>query len=168
MASHHHLDHIGYAGNPGDTQAYGNGLYQLLTPTSTGGLGFTVGQLIDHDGGTWTDADGNGRCDTGTSTAPAPEVAWHNVGTTSMTGQRFICWLYGPAGQADRANIEGKVYTLTNSNAWPTHRPGRRRHRHHRGGQRQGRHGGRRRPPRSAATTTPTRPRRARTTTRSA
>lgn len=120
MASHHHLDHIGYAGNPGDTQAYGNGLYQLLTPTSLGGLGFTVGSLIDHDGGTWTDADGNGRCDTGTSTAPAPEVAWHNVGTTSQTGQRFICWLYGPAGQADRANIEGKVVTLTNANVWPS------------------------------------------------
>ena len=119
MASHHHLDHIGYAGNPGDTQAYGNGLYQLLTPSSLGGLGFTVGQLIDHDGGTWTDPNGNGACDTGTSTAPAPEVAWHNVGTTSMTGQRFICWLYGPAGQPDRANIEGKVFTLTNSNTWP-------------------------------------------------
>ncbi|GAB3773001.1 beta-lactamase superfamily II metal-dependent hydrolase [Nocardioides ginsengisegetis] len=119
MASHHHLDHIGYAGNPGDTQAYSNGLYQLLTPTSIGGLGFTVGSLIDHDGGTWTDANSNGKCDTGTSTAPEPEVAWHNVGTTSMTGQRFICWLYGPAGQADRANIEGKVVTLTNTGTWP-------------------------------------------------
>lgn len=120
MASHHHLDHIGYAGNPGDTQAYGNGLYQLLTPTSLGGLGFTVGQVIDHDGGTWTDANANGKCDTGTSAAPEPEVAWHNVGTTSMTGQRFICWLYGPAGQPDRAAIEGKVLTLTNSGTWPT------------------------------------------------
>ncbi|GCD90995.1 lamin tail domain-containing protein [Nocardioides sp. LS1] len=119
MASHHHLDHIGYAGNPGDTQAYSNGLYQLLTPTSVGGLGFTVGSLIDHDGGTWTDANSNGKCDTGTSTAPEPEIAWHNVGTTSMTGQRFICWLYGPAGQADRANIEGKVVTLTNTGTWP-------------------------------------------------
>ncbi len=119
MASHHHLDHIGYAGNPGDTQAYGNGLYQLLTPTSLGGLGFTVGQVIDHDGGTWTDANSNGKCDTGTSAAPEPEVAWHNVGTTSMTGQRFICWLYGPAGQPDRAAIEGKVLTLTNSGTWP-------------------------------------------------
>ena len=37
-----------------------------------------------------------------------------------MTGQRFICWLYGPAGQADRANIEGKVVTLTNSGTWPS------------------------------------------------
>lgn len=119
MASHQHLDHIGYAGNPGDTQAYGNGLYQLLTPSSVGGLGFTVGQLIDHDAGTWTDANGNSTCDTGTSAAPEPEVAWHNVGTTSMTGQRFICWLYGPAGQPDRAAIQGKVLTLTNSMTWP-------------------------------------------------
>ena len=46
-------------------------------------------------------------------------MAWHNVGTTSMTGQRFICWLYGPAGQPDRAAIEGKVLTLTNSGTWP-------------------------------------------------
>lgn len=119
MASHQHLDHIGYAGNPGDTQAYGNGLYQLLSPTGTGGLGFTVGTFFDHDAGTWTDANGNRTCDTGTSAAPAPEVEWHNVGTTSMTAQRFICWLYGPAGQADRANIEGKVVRLTNAAAWP-------------------------------------------------
>src|SRR5712691_4699297 len=54
MASHHHLDHIGYPGNPTDTTAYGNGLYQLLTPN---GLGFTVGTFLDHDGGTWTDTN---------------------------------------------------------------------------------------------------------------
>ncbi len=120
MASHHHLDHIGYPGNPTDTQAYGNGIYQLLTPTSTGGLGFTVGQVLDHDGGTWTDANGNGTCDIGTSTAPAPEVAWHNVGTTSQTARRWICWLHGPANQPDRAAIDGKVVTLANSGTWPT------------------------------------------------
>ena len=28
MISHHHLDHIGYAGNPEDTIAYGNGIYE--------------------------------------------------------------------------------------------------------------------------------------------
>ncbi len=120
MDSHHHLDHIGYAGNPTDTSAYGNGIYQLLTPTSVGGLGFTVGQLIDRDGGTWTDANGNGACDIGTAAAPAPEVTWHNVGTTSQTGRRWICWLYGPANQPDRAAIDGKVLTLTNAMAWPT------------------------------------------------
>ncbi|MFL6138714.1 MAG: lamin tail domain-containing protein [Frankiaceae bacterium] len=117
MASHHHLDHIGYAAVPGDTATYGNGIYQLLTP---GNLNFDVGTLIDHDGGTWTDSNGNGRCDPGTSTAPSTEIAYHNAGTTSTTGARWICWLYGPAAQADRANINGKVVTLTNTSTWPT------------------------------------------------
>lgn len=116
MASHHHLDHIGYAANPSDTTTYGNGLYQLLTP---GGLGFTVGTLIDHDGGTWIDTNRNGLCDPGTSTNPTTEIQWHNAGTTSTTGARFICWLYGPAAQADRANINGHVLTLTNTASWP-------------------------------------------------
>lgn len=120
MNSHLHLDHIGYAKNPTDTEALGNGIYQLLTPTAIGGLGFTVGQLIDRDGGTWTDANGNGACDIGTSAAPAPEVAWHNVGTTSQTARRWICWLYGPASQPDRAAVDGKVLTLTNGMTWPT------------------------------------------------
>lgn len=120
MNSHDHLDHIGYAGNPSDTDALGNGIYQLLAPTGVGGLGFTVGQLIDRDAGTWTDANGNGTCDIGTAAAPAPEVVWNNVGTTSQTARRWICWLYGPANQPDRAAIVGKVLTLTNSGAWPT------------------------------------------------
>jgi beta-lactamase superfamily II metal-dependent hydrolase len=117
MISHHHLDHIGYAANPGDTATYGNGLYQLLTP---GGLGFTVGTFIDRDAGTWTDTNSNGVCDVGTSTNPSDEIAWHNAGTTSQTSRRFICWLYGPSTQADRANIEGHVVTLTNNSTWPT------------------------------------------------
>jgi len=121
MASHHHLDHIGYAGNPNDTTTtYGNGLYQLLTPTSVGGFGFTVGQLVDHDGGVWTDTNGDNDCDVGTSSAPSTETAWHNVGTTSQTAKRWICWLYGPSGQADRANIDGKVLRITNANPWPS------------------------------------------------
>ncbi len=120
MASHHHLDHIGYAANPNDTQTYGNGLYQLLTPESVGGLGFTVGQVLDRDAGTWTDTNGDDDCDVGTSAAPSDEVVWDNVGTTSQTSRRFICWLYGPDGQADRANIQGKVTQLANSGSWPT------------------------------------------------
>jgi len=121
MASHQHLDHIGYAGNPIDGATTGQGIYQLLLPTAQGGLGFTVGQLIDHDGGTWTDANGNGQCDVGTSTNPAPEIAWHNVGTTSQTARRWICWLNGPSSQPDRSAIDGKVLTLTNSMpSWPS------------------------------------------------
>lgn len=120
MASHHHLDHIGYAWNPQDTPGYvGNGLYQLLTPTTSGGFGFTVGALLDRDGGTWTDANGDGTCTVGTSAAPSNEIAWHNAGTVSQTSRRWICWLYGPAGQADRAIIQGRVVTLTNGGAWP-------------------------------------------------
>ena len=120
MASHHHLDHFGYGAVPGDTTKYGQGLYQLLTPTGSGGLGFTVGQLIDHDGGTWTDANGDGKCEPGTSTTPSGEIHYDNAGTTSTTAARWICWLYGPAGQADRANIDGKVLRLVNSNPWPS------------------------------------------------
>lgn len=116
MASHHHLDHIGYAANPNDTGTVGNGLYRLLTPA---GEGFTVGTLLDHDGGTWTDANGDGDCDVGTSANPSNEIAWHNAGTTSQTARRWICWLYGPAAQADRANIAGHVTTLTNAAPWP-------------------------------------------------
>lgn len=120
MASHHHLDHIGYSANPNDTQNYGNGLYQLLTPDAEGGLGFTVGQLFDRDGGTWVDSNGDGDCDVGTSSAPANEVDWNNAGTTSQTARRWICWLYGPGSQPDRAHIAGKVVRLTNSSTWPT------------------------------------------------
>jgi beta-lactamase superfamily II metal-dependent hydrolase len=120
MGSHHHLDHIGYAGVPDDTSNYGNGIYQLLTPKSEGGFGFTVGTLLDHDGGTWTDTNHDGRCEVGTSAAPSDEIAWHNAGTVSQTSRRWICWLYGPDGQADRANIQGHVVTLTNDNPWPS------------------------------------------------
>lgn len=120
MGSHHHLDHIGYAWNSQDTPGYvGNGIYQLLTPTTLGGFGFTVGALLDRDGGTWTDANGDGKCTVGTSDSPSNEIAWNNAGTVSQTSRRWICWLYGPAGQADRANIEGKVVRLTNTGAWP-------------------------------------------------
>jgi beta-lactamase superfamily II metal-dependent hydrolase len=117
MASHHHLDHIGYSANPTDTANYGNGLYQLLTP---GGLGFTVGTFLDHDGGTWVDTNGNGVCDPGNSTTPSNEIQYHNAGTTSTTAARFICWLYGPAAQADRSIINGHVLTLTNNASWPS------------------------------------------------
>jgi beta-lactamase superfamily II metal-dependent hydrolase len=117
MVSHHHLDHIGYAANPNDTANYGNGLYQLLTPN---GHDFTVGTFIDRDAGTWTDTNSNNSCEVGTSTTPSNEIAWHNAGTTSQTSRRLICWLYGPSGQADRANIEGHVTTITNNAAYPT------------------------------------------------
>lgn len=121
MASHLHLDHIGYAWNPQDTPgAVGNGLYQLLTPTTLGGFGYTVGTLIDRDAGRWHDANNDGVCTVGTSDSPSNEFVWHNAGTLSQTARRWVCWLYGPAGQADRAHIAGKVLTLTNNSTWPS------------------------------------------------
>jgi len=116
MASHHHLDHIGYAANPNDTSTVGNGIYRLLTP---GGENFSVGTVLDRDAGTWTDANGDSDCDVGTSASPAPETEWRNAGTVSQTARRWNCWLYGPASQADRANINGHVVRLGNSSPWP-------------------------------------------------
>lgn len=116
MASHHHLDHIGYAANPNDTSTVGNGIYRLLAPA---GENFSVGTLIDRDGGVWRDTNADGDCDVGTSANPSDEIEWHNAGTTSQTARRFVCWLYGPAGQADRANIDGHVLRLANTSPWP-------------------------------------------------
>lgn len=117
VASHLHLDHIGYAGNPHDTTAYGNGIYELLDP---GQLGFTVGELVTRDAGYWADSNGDGDCEVGTNASPSPDVVYTNAGTMSSTGRRWICWLYGPSGQADRANIDGRVTTLTNGQPWPS------------------------------------------------
>ena len=116
LVSHHHLDHIGYAANPNDTTAYGNGLYRLLNPDL---LAFTVGTLYDRDGGTWVDSNGDGDCDVGTAAAPSPEAAPTNAGTTSQTARRWICWLYGPAAQRDRAHIQSRVVRLRNDVAFP-------------------------------------------------
>jgi beta-lactamase superfamily II metal-dependent hydrolase len=117
MASHHHLDHIGYPGNPNDTGNIGNGLWQLLHPDHQA---FTVGTLIDRDAGDWDDTDESDTCEVGTSATPSDEVVWNNAGTVSQTSRRFICWLYGPDGQRDREHIEGRVLRLTNGDPWPS------------------------------------------------
>jgi beta-lactamase superfamily II metal-dependent hydrolase len=78
MASHLHLDHIGYAG-------YG-GIWGLIETQ-----GFTVGKLIDRDAGVWVDSDGNGVCN------PDTEIVWHNVGTTSGTARNWLCYVTNPA-----------------------------------------------------------------------
>lgn len=118
LASHLHLDHIGYAGNPHDTTAYGNGIYELLDPAQ---LGFTVGTLVTRDAGYWADSNGDGDCEVGTNASPSADVVYTNAGTMSSTGRRWICWLYGPDGQPDRANIEGRVLTLSNDlTSWPS------------------------------------------------
>ncbi|QSB14632.1 lamin tail domain-containing protein [Natronosporangium hydrolyticum] len=117
MASHHHLDHVGYAGNPHDDGNIGNGFWQLLHPDHQA---FTVGTVIDRDAGDWVDTNGDGTCEVGTSAEPSDEVVWHNAGTTSQTTRRLICWLYGPDGQRDRLHIEGRVLRLTNDDPWPS------------------------------------------------
>lgn len=83
MASHWHLDHMGYAG-------YG-GIWSLLEQQ-----GITADVLIDRDGGTWVDANSDGICD------PDLEVVWHNAGTVSGTARNWVCWATDPntiAGQ---------------------------------------------------------------------
>jgi beta-lactamase superfamily II metal-dependent hydrolase len=117
MISHHHLDHVGYAGNPNDTTNVGNGLWQLLHPDHQA---FTVGTVIDRDAGDWDDTNENDTCEVGTAAEPSDEVVWHNAGTVSQTSRRLICWLYGPDGQDDRAHIEGRVLRLTNDDPWPS------------------------------------------------
>lgn len=86
MASHLHLDHIGYAG-------YG-GIWGLIETH-----GFTIGKLIDRDAGTWVDSDSNGVCDADT------EIAWYNAGTTSGTARNWLCYVTNPANAA-RLNRE--------------------------------------------------------------
>ncbi|NOZ00030.1 MAG: hypothetical protein GXP40_12655 [Chloroflexi bacterium] len=77
MASHWHLDHMGYAG-------YG-GIWSLLEEQ-----GITADVLIDRDGGTWVDANSDGICD------PDTEIVWHNAGTMSGTGRNWACWATDP------------------------------------------------------------------------
>ncbi len=82
VASHLHLDHIGYAG-------YG-GFWGLI---ETHGVSF--GTFIDRDAGVWTDGSGGGTvdglCD------PDLEIVWHNAGTVSGTSRNWLCYATNPA-----------------------------------------------------------------------
>ncbi len=93
MASHLHLDHIGYAG-------YG-GIWGLIETH-----GFTVGKLIDRDAGAWVDGDGNGVCN------PDTEIVWYNAGTTSGTARNWLCYATNPANAA-KLNREIAVINST-------------------------------------------------------
>jgi len=77
VATHLHLDHVGYAG-------YG-GMWALLEK-----YGWTFGKFIERDAGTWKDTNGDGKC-------TEDEITWHNVGTTSGTGSAWICYGHDPA-----------------------------------------------------------------------
>jgi len=87
LASHWHLDHIGYAG-------YG-GIWSLLEQQ-----GITADALIDRDGGTWVDANQDGICD------PDTEIVWHNAGTLSGTAKNWVCWVDDPN------TIGGQIHQL--------------------------------------------------------
>lgn len=77
MASHWHLDHIGYAGE--------GGIWSLFEQQ-----GLSVGTLIDRDGGVWEDHNQDGNCD------PESEITWHNAGTVTGTATQWICWVTDP------------------------------------------------------------------------
>ncbi|MCP5097216.1 MAG: hypothetical protein GY943_16840, partial [Chloroflexi bacterium] len=77
VASHLHLDHIGYAG-------YG-GFWGLIETH-----GVTFGKFIDRDAGSWVDGSGGGTvdglCD------PDLEIVWNNAGTVSGTSRNWLCY----------------------------------------------------------------------------
>jgi hypothetical protein len=83
MATHWHLDHIGYAGE--------GGIWSLLEEQ-----GITADKLIDRDAGAWVDADHDGVCEAET------EIEWHHAGTLSGTAEHWACWATNPASKGSR------------------------------------------------------------------
>ncbi len=94
LATHWHLDHIGYAG-------YG-GIWSLLEQQ-----GITAGALIDRDGGTWVDSNHDGICD------PNLEIEWHNVGTLSGTASNWACWVTDPSTIAGQIRQIAQIGSTT-------------------------------------------------------
>jgi beta-lactamase superfamily II metal-dependent hydrolase len=86
VASHLHLDHIGYVG-------YG-GLWALIERH-----GFTVGKIIDRNSGNWSDSNLDSACD------PNTEIVWKNAGTVSGTARNWLCYVNNPAN-AGKINRE--------------------------------------------------------------
>jgi len=94
VASHWHLDHIGYAG-------YG-GIWSLLEQQ-----GITADALIDRDGGVWNDANHDSICD------PDLEVVWHNAGTISGTASNWVCWVTDPTTIAGQIRQIAQINSTT-------------------------------------------------------
>lgn len=76
VATHLHLDHIGYPG-------YG-GIWGLLEK-----FNFTAGRLVDRDHGVWKGAAA-GACAEDT-------IEWHNAGALSTMSVKWVCWVTDPA-----------------------------------------------------------------------
>ena len=84
VASHLHLDHMGYVG-------YG-GIWGLLNK-----YGITCDKLIDREAGQWNDINANGTFDKGEiKWSNAGEIEWINAGTTSGTGEKWVAWVTDP------------------------------------------------------------------------
>ncbi len=92
MASHWHLDHMGYVG-------YG-GIWSLLEQQ-----GITADKIIDRDGAVWVDSNSDGICD------PDLEIVWHNAGTTSGTGRNWACWV------TDSTTVGGQIREIAQINS---------------------------------------------------
>jgi beta-lactamase superfamily II metal-dependent hydrolase len=86
VASHLHLDHIGYAGT--------GGIWALIEK-----YGFTIGKLVDRDSGEWVDRNDNGVVD------DENEIAFKNAGTISGTALKWLVYVLDPRN-ASKLNRE--------------------------------------------------------------
>lgn len=85
VATHLHSDHIGYVGR--------GGIWALIE-----NYGFRVGTLIGRDAGVWDDVNRDEQ-------PTQNEITWHNAGTTSVTGWRWLGYATDPAN-ATKLNRE--------------------------------------------------------------
>ena len=81
VASHLHLDHIGYAGK--------GGIWALIEKN-----GFTFGKLIDRDSAEWVDFDEDEEFD------PPDELFWNNAGTESGTATNWLSYVLDPKNKS--------------------------------------------------------------------
>jgi len=93
VATHLHLDHIGYA-------EYG-GIWALVEKH-----GFNIKKLIDRDSGVWIDKNGDGDC-------TEDEISWHNVGSTSSTAWHWLCYATDPSSKLYNKRETPKICSTT-------------------------------------------------------
>jgi beta-lactamase superfamily II metal-dependent hydrolase len=81
VASHLHLDHIGYAEK--------GGIWALVEKKH-----FTMGKLIDRDSAEWIDFDEDGEFD------PPEELYWNNAGTVPGTAIHWLTYVLDPSNKS--------------------------------------------------------------------